>query len=318
MDSFVTINEEQRTFIAAREGGLSPAADFLTTAASEIEWPMDALDPSGPVGSGVAMMLRGGPGGSLVGTLEVMNNGMGLDAAVDFSTAGADAVYVIGADGASNFPPIVLPGPVAVAALSVSPSRVRAALPDFPGASHGYVLEFDQLCEVDIPGSSVIEVRELQMLSGGSPSLPWLTSVGFRGLDQAVIALGLVVAENVPCLGDLTGDCVVDSADVALFTSGIAPQEVDVNGDGMTDLVDLNIIFAALGTSCPCAGQLLHPCPGDANADGIVDFTDITIELTFFNVVYPDGAGIGDADLSGVVDFMDITTTLANWTANCP
>ncbi len=318
MDSFVTINEEQRTFIAARHGGSSPAADFLTTAAGEIEWSMDALDPNAPVGSGVAMLLRGGASGSLVGTLEVMNNGMGLDAAVDFGAAGADGVFVIGEGESSSYPPIALSGPVAVAALSVSPSRVRARLSELPGASHGFVLEFDQLCEVDIPGSPVMEVRELQLLSGGSASLPSLASVGFRGLDQAVIALGLVIAEDVPCLGDLTGDCLVDSADVAVFTSGIDPLEIDVNGDGMTDLVDLNIIFAALGTACPCAGPLLHPCPGDANADGIVDFTDITIELAFFNVAYPDGPGIGDADLSGVVNFSDVTTTLANWTAVCP
>lgn len=58
-------------------------------------------------------------------------------------------------------------------------------------------------------------------------------------------------------------------------------------------------------------------CLGDANADGAVNFADITAILTFFGVDYGDGTGPGDANLGGVVNFADITSVLTNFGNVC-
>lgn len=56
------------------------------------------------------------------------------------------------------------------------------------------------------------------------------------------------------------------------------------------------------------------PGPGDANADGFVGFSDITVVLTNFGM----GAGPGDANMDGMVNFTDISTVLTFFGATCP
>lgn len=58
------------------------------------------------------------------------------------------------------------------------------------------------------------------------------------------------------------------------------------------------------------------PCFGDANRDGIINFSDITSVLSNFN---QSGAQPlqGDADASGVVDFTDITSVLTVFNTVC-
>jgi hypothetical protein len=75
---------------------------------------------------------------------------------------------------------------------------------------------------------------------------------------------------------------------------------------------------------CDDARYLLSPhpvpaCPGDANADGIVSFVDITTVLANFGSSYLPfpATGFGDANTDGVVAFLDITTVLANFGAQC-
>jgi hypothetical protein len=55
-------------------------------------------------------------------------------------------------------------------------------------------------------------------------------------------------------------------------------------------------------------------CPGDANGDRVVDFADITAELSNWN----QGGPAGDADTSCHVNFADVTATLSNFGAACP
>ncbi len=56
------------------------------------------------------------------------------------------------------------------------------------------------------------------------------------------------------------------------------------------------------------------PCPGDANGDGVVDFSDATSVLANWGGPGP----AGDADHDGDVDFADITGVLANFGVPCP
>jgi hypothetical protein len=60
-------------------------------------------------------------------------------------------------------------------------------------------------------------------------------------------------------------------------------------------------------------------CPGDANGDGVVNFTDITVVLANFGTTWPaDCIGAGDANGDGVVNFTDVTVVLANFGNTCP
>ena len=110
-----------------------------------------------------------------------------------------------------------------------------------------------------------------------------------------------------------------------------APWNPDLNGDGVLDCADLNVVssLSLLGLYIPTAdydcngvidptdvangdglrgGIVLGPgrsfCPGDANLDGGVDMTDFTIlrnnafTTTFF---YCDG----DFNTDGIVDWAD-------------
>jgi len=58
-------------------------------------------------------------------------------------------------------------------------------------------------------------------------------------------------------------------------------------------------------------------CPGDANADGAVNFSDITAVLSNWGSNFTPATGPGDANADGVVNFADITAVLSNWGATC-
>ncbi len=70
------------------------------------------------------------------------------------------------------------------------------------------------------------------------------------------------------------------------------------------------------GGSAVFAFTILAPlfCPGDANADGLTDFNDITEVLANWG-----GSGpAGDANGDSMVDFDDITEVLVRWLQPCP
>lgn len=71
-------------------------------------------------------------------------------------------------------------------------------------------------------------------------------------------------------------------------------------------------------TNVPSAPPPPPFCPGDANGDGTVDFSDITSVLGNYGASYtPGSAGQGDANNDGVVDFGDITAVLGNFGVPC-
>ncbi len=64
--------------------------------------------------------------------------------------------------------------------------------------------------------------------------------------------------------------------------------------------------------------SILSDCPGDADGNGLVNFTDITTILANFGSA-GSGCGIaGDSNADGTVNFTDITSTLAGWGSVCP
>ena len=91
----------------------------------------------------------------------------------------------------------------------------------------------------------------------------------------APIIVGQQPAE--PCIGNLNGDAVVDSADIGLLLSawgscqkgGACPA--DLNGDWSVDAADLGLLLSRWG-DCP------DPCEGVDCADGDDCTTDVCIE----------------------------------------
>lgn len=317
-DSLARINEEQRLFIARRGSGGDPAADILTPAVSFLSWASEHFPADATIGTGIRTIARGGVTGRPVAILDsTYDGGPGGFYHLDVSGAGATAVLVV-AEGDTEYDPILLPSTFVEATTSAAPDRIRASISDYPGTTHGFTLEFDEPALVMVEGSPVMEVHALHLLAAGGDPIPFLTGIGFRGIQQPVLASGIVTASHLTCLGDITGDCRITNADIDLFVSGAEPEEVDVNGDGVADITDLFIILAGLGNTCPCGQPVLPPCPGDANADGSVNFADITSTLTHFNTDYDGMTGLGDADLSGTVNFADISAALTNWGSVCP
>lgn len=57
-------------------------------------------------------------------------------------------------------------------------------------------------------------------------------------------------------------------------------------------------------------------CPGDANMDGAVNFTDLEILLDNWGATVTPGT-LGDVDASGQVNFTDLEIVLDNWATDC-
>jgi len=66
-------------------------------------------------------------------------------------------------------------------------------------------------------------------------------------------------------------------------------------------------------------GVVVPLCTGDANSDGVVNFSDITSVLSNWGANYGVGnTGPGDADKGGAVNFADVSSVLSNWNLVCP
>ncbi len=99
---------------------------------------------------------------------------------------------------------------------------------------------------------------------------PSVVEIGFHPVSSAVNAGywdqttdgGLIMANALlfaaaqgggDCVGDLTGDGIVNLTDlnIVLGNFGTTTSEGDTNGDGEVDLADLNAVLGEFGTTCP-------------------------------------------------------------------
>jgi predicted outer membrane repeat protein len=77
------------------------------------------------------------------------------------------------------------------------------------------------------------------------------------GNGDALARVDMGAYEHGSLLGDLDGDCTVGPADLRLLqahlhtTSGATPGQGDLDGDGDVDVVDLQQLVWALGSTCP-------------------------------------------------------------------
>jgi hypothetical protein len=140
---------------------------------------------------------------------------------------------------------------------------------------------------------------------------------GFAASDEEVLYVdavsgAILASRKSPVLFD--GE---DNENVLGFATSIAVG--DVNMDGGLDVVVGRLTsqfeeapFSETITALVYQGV---PCPGDINADGTVNFTDLNSVLASFG---QSGAGvIGDGDCNGTVNFADLNTVLAAFGTSC-
>ncbi len=127
------------------------------------------------------------------------------------------------------------------------------------------------------------------------------------------------------CLGDVNGDAVVNTDDLAALLGGYGPCrrcEEDLNGDGAVDSEDLDVLMDNWG-NCPAdtfsdtpteekqrsAAGLKSSGPEDDG--GARDSDPLRGDCTM--IIH----GYGDIDADGDVDAADLATMLGNW-GECP
>ncbi len=110
--------------------------------------------------------------------------------------------------------------------------------------------------------------------------------------------------------GDVNGDGVIDVDDLNIVINIMVKKAddtpaADLNGDGVIDIDDLNIIINIIV-------KKYNPDPilvGDVNGDGVVDVDDLNIII---NIMLKKSADVPAADVNGdgVVDIDDLNTVI--------
>lgn len=135
------------------------------------------------------------------------------------------------------------------------------------------------------------------------PTLSWQASVGAVGYrvdvdDEPSFSLPLAFTATTPMTSAVVGGLGLNEGTEYFW------RVTAISGFGETPGMPNPSMFT---TTAP------PECFGDANADLMVDFADITATLAQWNT----NNQLGDADHNGVIDFGDITAELANW-GPCP
>lgn len=144
----------------------------------------------------------------------------------------------------------------------------------------------------------------------------WNGSSAARSLEDAV---------RMDLSGDMNGDLIVDTADVAAIVEAILDSRMgDVNLDGVIDAADCGIIRGNVGqtgvgygggdTNCDGVVTVYDlPCPADTNCDGAVDFFDVLGFLGDFSA----SNLMADYAQDGTFDFFDVLTYLQIFSDGC-
>lgn len=115
----------------------------------------------------------------------------------------------------------------------------------------------------------------------------------------------------------------VDGDDVADYTiTDFNPSTTIERSGELTDnpLVYFSIDVTPIGggaSQIAIMGVRTAPCPGDVNADGRIELTDLSILLANFGIGAGATSGTGDSDGDGDIDLTDLSVLLANFGSVC-
>lgn len=156
----------------------------------------------------------------------------------------------------------------------------------------------------------------------GDPNNFFYDLDGFPGYQVALLAGGQMIALDDNSLagsipeGEFRNATLVADIGAAHPALGM-PLEVrliNLNQPGVPGAPGIEVDFDDVRLD---AMVLTPPCAGDADANGDVNFADVTSVLANFGMDYDAGTGPGDADGNGEVNFADVTSVLANFGSSC-
>ena len=101
-----------------------------------------------------------------------------------------------------------------------------------------------QVFEVNAPSAGALSLADL---NGDG----YFDSVNANDANMGSVSILINTTGDAPCIPDLNGDGVVDTADLGLLISafGTANSHIDLNGDNIVDTADLGILIGCFG---PC------------------------------------------------------------------
>lgn len=141
------------------------------------------------------------------------------------------------------------------------------------------------------------------------------------GLDRGYVYIGTNTYQS-----DRQSEAISDASLRVAATAGneltwtIVPlgtqRRIGIDRDVDT-VLDRDELDQGYDPADPYSSPLAY-CPGDANQDRTVAFSDVTAVLANYGQLYTNSAiGPGDADRSGRVNFGDVTVVLANFGVTC-
>ncbi len=167
---------------------------------------------------------------------------------------------------------------VALGSFSVS-TQQRAGIYLSAGSLSASSLPVMDTSKVSLIGSQVVDLRT-SLVSGN------ITVVAVDKTSGTVTQSKSYLVSNLPLGQQFVLNIAVSPNDLGPITSAsLTPsfslrREIDINGDGRVNIIELSAVGSAFGTS---SGSPLYKAVADFNADGFVNIIDLSTVGSFFN-----------------------------------
>ncbi len=244
-----------------------------------------------------------GPAGSTIGTL-----------AQAFITPNDRVVFhaqIRSSGGASLGQGLWMTRPLAAGAAPRLLTRVNAAAPGMPAGVNILSVPFGAFGPLPLYMNARGETAFYARLSGAgvASNNDFVMYVGAPGRLTPVLRTGWTL-ELAPGVTKTVSSIQDGGTDRGAGTQDGKPNIINDLGQ-----LFLRVAFTD-NSNALLLLQLPHPCAGDANGDGVIDFIDLNVILSAFGTTGPPGFP-GDFNNDGVVDFLDLNSVLSFFGSAC-